>query len=324
MTNLFYPALAVYLVKKFPPLHPPTPSAHNAHQIPIQGQSGSLRRIRKEHPLSLLSTPVLDSFFPYPPPLLPRLSWSGWWGRDTGQWHDEGWNVVEVPSGYAEDGQDEIRVMRIGWADVGDVLDRDPEEADKTWLERDHILLSLVRDMVEGWDQDYPTSGTECVRELGSQPGPCYITGPKNPPEPARVISLSSLSTEPSDRTSSNGTTRPDTVSVELQSENNNLYHSVAAIFRMTPASSTAFKTFWTENLANLAKSLDGEVYVEANGLGGTAAFRSEHWLLSVRIGFEVLGVSLMQRSTIKLEKHHLCWIQKLHSPTLSLLSLPS
>ena len=290
MTNLFYPALAVYLQKIFPPLHPPSPPSHNTHRIPAQGKDGPSRRVQKEHPLSLLSTPVLDSFFPYPPPLVPRLTWAGWWGRDTGQNPQEGWRATRVAATEEEAGEggDELRIMRVGWADVGDVLDREVEAEHRAWAERDHVLLRLVRDMAEEWEVTHQVTGASCIRELvpasgesqnARQTGLCQIISPHPGPEYDHITSLAHLTTS-----AVNGTEALESVPIGWAPNAGNVYHSVAALFRVPRSSSMVFEDIWLEAMNGLTKEVEGEVFVEAQGSQGGAGDQTGKWLLSVSL----------------------------------------
>lgn len=291
MTNLFYPALAVYLQKRFPPLHPPSPPSYNIHRIPAQGQAGPSRRIQKEHPLSLLSTPVLDSFFPYPPPLLPRLTWAGWWGRDTGQ-HGDGWRASRAASLETEigEGGEDVKIMRVGWADVGDVLDHDVEAEHRAWAERDHILLHLVRDIAEQWETNHPLTRVSCVRELAPalsqgdkalSTGPCYVVVQHPGPDTDNITPLAYLST-PSDMAVADGSEALDSVPIGWAPNAGNVYHSVAALFRVPRSSSIAFEDSWMEAMDNLTMTVEGEVFIEAQVPQGGAGDQTGIWQLFV------------------------------------------
>ncbi|KAK8861558.1 hypothetical protein IAR55_002380 [Kwoniella newhampshirensis] len=292
MTNLFYPSLALYLQKRFPPLRPPSQPTHNSHRTPFYGQTGHSRRYQKEHPLSLLSTPILDSFFPYPPPLLPRLTWAGWWGRDTGQLDEEGWTVTRVPldekyeeshPGLEED--EEIQIMRIAWADVEDVLDRDVEAGERAWDERDHVLLRLVSEMAEDWEQQYPSSRQRCVRRLEatsaasnvSPTGPCYILSPTNTTQDAvSLVPLPSMSLP--DR---NSLLFSDQINTASFANAGNIYHSFAFLFRIPRNTTTDFENAWQNRLADVARTVKGEAFGEARGPRTGTDDQTGRWIVS-------------------------------------------
>jgi hypothetical protein len=285
MTNLFYPALSVYLQTKYPPLHPPSPPSYNTHRIPLSSSSSKISstgRYKTDHPLSLLSTPVLDSFFPYPPPLLPRLIWAGWWGRDTGQQaEDDGWNAVRFEGDYT--GNDEIKLMRVAWADVGDVLDGDPSEAERAWIQRDHLLLNLVRDTAEGWERQHSALHEGCIRQLqpesgSAEPtGPCYLLSPQSYPAESGVIPYDELGL------STNTTQDDDAVPVGWTANAGNFYHSIGVLFRIPKASAETFPARWAKSMSEMGKTLGGEVFVEAQGPRDGIGDQTGNWLLSVR-----------------------------------------
>lgn len=162
MTNLFYPSLAVYLQKRFPPPQP-----------------GPSRWELQEHPLTLFSTPLLDSVFPEIPPLIPRVADKAWW-------EDPEWSVSrpdEMPWL-----RDEVRVIRIAWTDPGNVLDGAEE-----WTERDWTLVDTFRQWTDGPILDLSTGS-----ELHS-PAPSALRGVAIPmrvvrgsvdPWPARLDDL--------------------------------------------------------------------------------------------------------------------------------------
>ena len=284
ITNLFYPALSIYLQKRFPPLHPPAPPAHNTHRIPAKDQAGPSRRTRKEHPLSLLSTPILDSFFPYPPPLLPRLTWTGWWGRDSGQ--VEEWTATRVSDGDVWDweGNEEIRVVRVGWADVGEVLDRDPtNEDERVWHERDHLLLHLVRDTAEGWEANHGSQGEGCVRELSSTSGrvtpsgPCYLLSPDSGISDPHINPLTAVSSNDS---------HTDLAMMSGFQPDQKMYHSIAALFRVPGNSSATFDSRWSDAMSDVAQKAGGEVFIEAMKPQLKAKEQTEVWRLTVSLPF--------------------------------------
>jgi hypothetical protein len=289
MTNLFYPALAVYLQKKFPPLHPPSPPSHNIHRLPLSSTAG---KVKKEHPLSLFSTPVLDSFFPYPPPLLPRLTWSGWWGRDTGQDGDE-WHLSNI--GGDPTGLDSIYLMRVAWADVGDVLDRESSEAEREWLERDHLLLSLAKETAESWEMEHSLHGEGCIRHLQPGPdiaeasGPCYLISPDGVPAES-VTPFTQLSS--SYYTAQDEDLKP----VGWPPDTENIYHSLAIPFRVPRGMQSGFMMRWAESMSKISSQLDGEVFTEAKGPKPKGGDLTNEYMLSVStMPGIVTGISLAE-----------------------------
>jgi hypothetical protein len=293
MTNLFYPSLALYLQKRSDALHSASPSS--SYRTPLQDQAGPSRRIRRDHPLSFLSAPLLDTFFPYPPPLLPRLQWYGWWDADTGddtRGDEAGWRASRVGAGEKVTGgdaraEDEVRLVRVGWADVGDVLDGQGDSWQE-WTERDDVVLSLVRDMVEQWEDDYPDSGERCVRRLlptnhdrhKGDTGPCYLLSPspipaKGDSERDNVLAFETLagkSLVQGGGMNTNGS----------MSDTGDIYRSVAALFRVPRASSVDFESRWSSSLTQLAGQISGEVFPEAHGPGQRGADQVDQWSLSV------------------------------------------
>jgi hypothetical protein len=254
--------------------------------------------VRKEHPLSLFSTPVLESFFPYPPPLLPRLTWAGWWGRDTGQVDELGWYLTR--DGNEETGDKEMRVMRIAWADVGDVLDRpaDGGPRARAWAERDQVLLRLMRDMAEGWEAEHPDSGERCVRRLVAPTnhdrqavpdGPCYLLSPSPPltgdldAEGIDILPLSDFF--PMNPAPQAVNSSQDGLPINWDPEAGNIYHSVATLFHVPrTASPAAFDDRWSSAIACLAKRVEGEVFVEPHGPAREGLSQTGQWQLSVSL----------------------------------------
>ncbi|EIW66542.1 hypothetical protein M231_02275 [Tremella mesenterica] len=265
MTHLFYPSLAVYLQKKFPPLRPPTPpSAHNVHRVLLSDQGAATRKASKEHPLSLLSTPILDSFFPYPPPLLPSLPPVHWWGDG-----HEDFSITRVmgPEAESRTGEDEVHILRVGWADVGEVLDGPAETRPPTWIERDEFLERSVRSFVEGWEEEHSGSGEGCVRRLTVESnsgenelsrGPCYFmsTGPR-----------------------ADDLTTP--LGLGIATVESSIYHSISTLFRVPHTSRTDFERRWTNHLSAIANASSGELFEEACSSGKPSSRHTDEWVLS-------------------------------------------
>lgn len=273
MTNLFYPALSIYLQKRFPPLHPPSAhtnrssdsSSHARHSMYPSSR-------RKEHPLSLLSTPVLDTFFPYPPPLLPPVEWHEWWGCDPGQ--GEAWHLVDHARPA---GEEEVRLMRVAWADVGVILDGDGWSGDMGWTERDFAVLDMVRATAESWEEGYRDTGEGCIRQLEGRDGVvdlsglCYVLADGDVPGPAA------------------GTTTTTGVlsgagNLTQLSDGDSPYKSVGVVFRVPRASAASFDDRWTEALELAARGLEAEIFPDAEPLGRLN--RRHLWHLSVSCSF--------------------------------------
>ncbi|ORX33700.1 sterol-sensing domain of SREBP cleavage-activation-domain-containing protein [Kockovaella imperatae] len=255
MTNLFYPALSIYLQQKFPPLHPPAPPSHNAHRY--SSSSGSKRRVTKEHPLSLLSTPWLDTFFPYPPPLLPRLTWESWWSPDPGQETTLGWSGSELKSQLEDD---EVKLLRVGWTDVGGILDHDETG---TWNEHDDVVLDLIRSTAEEWEATYSSEGESCVRKLERSSdglvrpsGPCVVVSPESKLEgPLAISKLVTGSPAPEGSPISRPQNWPPIAG--------KVYRSAGVLMRIPSASATDFEERWAKAMEEVASTVTGELFPE-------------------------------------------------------------
>ena len=179
--------------------------------------------------------------------------------------------------------------MRVGWADVGDVLDRNLEVAEnRAWTERDHVLLRLVRDMAEDWETAHFSTKASCIRELApasqgvaSPSGSCHIISPYPGPENDPMTPLGFLSSS-SDLSLANGTEALDIVPVGWAQNAGNVYHSVAALFRVPRSYSLAFEDSWLQAIGELTTDVNGEVFVEAQGPKGGIGDQTGKWLLSV------------------------------------------
>ena len=189
--------------------------------------------------------------------------------------------------------------MRVGWADVGDVLDRDVEAEERAWAERDHVLLRLVRDMAENWEANNPTTGATCIRELASSSaeddrvmpaGPCYMLSPTSWPETDHITALQQLST-PAELPFANGTEALDTVPIGWAPNAGNVYHTVATLFRVPRSNSMAFEARWLEEVTLMAEQVEGEVFMEAQGPSRGAGDQTGEWLLSVGILFPIVRI---------------------------------
>ncbi|WWC60282.1 uncharacterized protein I303_102851 [Kwoniella dejecticola CBS 10117] len=287
MTNLFYPSMVLWLQKRSPPSFPPAPPPHR-YKLPVQGEAGpsTYWQNRPDHPLSLLSTPVLESFFPYPPPLLPPLDWTGWWGSDTGDRGkgDHGWGLSRaLPEGAPnhESSEEEIRFVRLAWADVEDILDRDAGTSQRSWEGRDHTLLRLVSDIAEEWEQAHRSTGEGCVRQLQAHDGGhvtptgnCYIISPNQDLSDSGIsqISVSALDSasvfrsESTDYHTATGTSK---------------YRSFGTLFRVPNNSTASFHDRWQRALHGVAGKVEGEIFVEGRDPKNTYIDQTGQWHLS-------------------------------------------
>ena len=268
MTNLFYPALSIYLQKRFPTTQG---SSHRIHHSPL----GSSVQAENDQAIALLSAPVLDNFFPYPPPLLSRLSWTGWWHNDVPDSDDNGgWAASRVRAKSADKEEQDIVVLRVAWADVGDVLDSPDFEGHRPWTDRDDVMLDLVRRTAEGWDQTHRDTGASCVRHLqdrdsGAKPvGDCYILSPTEVEQATRLSTLSGIQAQEEFETAGTGTDR--------------IYHSIATIFRVPRLSRPKFETLWRAAMETVAAEFSAEVFVEARRPEIAKSLQTESWLISV------------------------------------------
>lgn len=271
MTNLFYPSLALYLPKRFPP---PSPRAvQDAHWPPLDNDVTSPYRTNVDHPLSFST---LGRLFPSAPPLLPRLTWAGWWGSGTREREDDGWTATRAIPGAKEIGEgqnDQVWVMRIGWADVEDVLDRHIEDGERKWEERDHHLLKLVQNVAENWERQIPSNRQRCVRQLksstsvrgdgvDSEPPPCYVLTPS----PDAFDSAIPISMSGFVHFDHGVSASPDSVPLGRSPNPDNIYHTFAALFHVPQNSTSAFEQRWQSAMSDVAKEVEGEVFVEAKG----------------------------------------------------------
>lgn len=262
MTNLFYPALTVYLQKRTDPLPSPAASAYRQHRSPP-------KKWKEGHdPMAVLTSPWLDSLFPYPPPLIPRLGWAGWWARDSESdlGIRSGWSGSAVkPKGRNPAWEEDVALMRIAWTDVGGVLDTVEEGKARVWMDRDQVVVDRVRLMAEEWQQRYPESGEHCIRHLsspsGGDSGSCYILAPDHIPQTtlltdlliddiyAHTLGLSNTSTG-------------------WGSDRKGIYRSVAVPFRIPKNGTDELVERWISAAEEVAdRAGGGETFIEAEAL---------------------------------------------------------
>lgn len=274
MTNLFYPSLVVWYQKRVP-VRPP---AGDYEAGPSRIRSGSGRGAGPGHthdvddPLSVFSTPLLDSFFPDPPALLPRLSPSGWWDLDDSDIMDteilptpaRRWNASAVEAGDYLPGpieDEEIRMVTIAWIDVESALAEeddwdDPDiERDRRTRQVEDDLVEYMRDTVESWEVDYQDSKERCVRALSSTTstssqgvvqadGPCYLLS-----RGRRRHSLTTPISEIGHRLPGSSSDRDE------------FYHSVSALFRLPRSTIKQFNGRWQAAVRNMTSQSGGSVF---------------------------------------------------------------
>lgn len=155
MTNLFYPSVTVWYQKRNPARGATSDTAH----------AGPSRLHGHDHPFSILSTPLLDSFFPDPPSPMPSYTPGSIWDSPG----ETGWNGTRIPkrSRRRREGEETL-YLRVGWTDVGRVMRHSTGQpaGHGEWGQKDDTLLDSIREMVERWEGDYPGSREHCVRAL--------------------------------------------------------------------------------------------------------------------------------------------------------------
>ena len=249
-----------------PYLNPPTSSNRAESQALHNDRPSQIRDVvQKENPLSLLRTPFLDSFFPYPPPLLPRLDWAGLWGTDIGLHGDWGGARARLMEGIYSEDDGQLVMKRIAWADVEDVLDR-PTGKSHPWRPMDDQIVSKVREMAESWE-DLHGYGEGCVRQLVSNDqgthltGPCAIVSPHL--ESSNTIPISQLSFV------MRALDRPPALELGFASPRaNKMYHSVAVFMRVPKSTADTWDDRWNEAMEAVAVELKAEIFLEPRRQG--------------------------------------------------------
>jgi len=248
MTNLFYPSVVVWYQKRNPttPIHD-----YQAGPSRIRNSFGN----EHDNPLSVLSTPLLDSIFPDSPALLPRLSPRGWWYDEGDDDEAPRWNITSVKNreyylGSIED--EEIRMVTIAWIDVEGALSWNVEEVED---EEDHTedtqaITEAIQQRVENWEKDHPGSRERCIRELRSG-----TSGDVKPEGGCYLFSSDQV----------DGITRPFH---EIASANTSdldppgIYRSVSALFRLPRSTSPEFSERWKATLGRISDEVGGKVFL--------------------------------------------------------------
>lgn len=127
--------------------------------------------------------------------------------------------------------------MRVAWADVGDVLDGEPEAAG--WAPRDDQIVAAVHTLAESY-------GDRCVRRLvnrnglAAPAGPCYLISSDQLPETLPINKLWDAS----------------------QEATQHLYRTIAVPFHAS-SNHSAFESEWSRRLADTMAPLGVEVFTE-------------------------------------------------------------
>ena len=267
MTNLFYPSVVVWYQKR-------APSSSIRDNLPgpstrIRNPAGHYGDQSHEGPLSVFSTPLLDSIFPDSPPLLPRIRSDGWWDPESASTDGPRWNATSVGAGDYHLGpieDEEVRMVTIAWIDVDSALSRSEDTLDEPRGDelQGKAMVGAIRRRVEKWEEDHPGSRERCVRQLRSgdskdlveADGPCYLFSPDM----------------------LDGTTPFLDVASGAEVESPGFYRSVSALFHVPRTSSTAFGERWKSTTDIISKEEGGLVYIPTNAQKDL----TEEWRLSV------------------------------------------
>jgi hypothetical protein len=243
MTNLFYPSLTLYLTKKHAP-----PDSSSSSASP------------KDGPLSLFSTPLLDSFFPYPPPLLPRLEVQRgrWWESSTAESsRDAQWIAHRLTSaqqrskskgkGKAVEGDlSSVVVLRVAWTTVDRVLDGDRPGPHSEHVVRDDDMARAVRDLADKWNlSSLATPGEACVRNWheDATQGQCVV----------------------------------------MPAVDDGLYRTISILLH-SPDTDATLARRWMKGLETTASQRGGEVFAESRDYRSKLSeYQAPIWSLSVR-----------------------------------------
>lgn len=285
MTNLFYPSLAIYLLKRNPPV---TTQAYHAQHFP-ENHIGPARASEKDpyHPLSLLDKPLRDTFFPYPATSIPRLAWAGWWAGGTDVLDagavENHWLASKVSRAQRLGGieDEEILMMRMSWGDVGQLTGGGREE---NWSERDAEIVAAYRRIAEDWDKQWPSEG--CLRDPRSSAaledmniGSCILV--------------------------SNGLALNGVLPIQdlgVSADNSTLYQvegqqrSIAALIRIPHQSKDIFLERWAKAVDHIASLVGAAATVEPQGWRGRVADRAGEFRLSVSLSTTLIGKLLSSR----------------------------
>jgi hypothetical protein len=273
MTNLFYPSVVVWYQKRTPTNLHSRDNIAGPSSTRIRGNpAGYYADQTHEGPLSVFSTPLLDSIFPDSPPLLPRIRPEGWWYSDIASIEGPRWNATSVGAGDYYLGpieDEEVRMVTIAWIDVDSALSRSEGAVDynQEVKEETRGMIKAIRQRVETWEEDHPGSREKCVRQLRPSDSndlaeaerPCYLFSAPNMDGTTSFPEIASNST-----------------SAEVGKAG--FYQSVSALFRVPRSGSTGFSERWKSTMDEITGEAGGKVYIHANAHKDV----SEEWRLSV------------------------------------------
>ena len=285
MTNLFYPSVVVWYQKR----NPTTPSHdYQAGPSRIRNNFGN----EHDNPLSVLSTPLLDTIFPDSPALLPRLSPSGWWYDNDDEGESPRWNTTSVKNGEYYLGpieDEEIRMVTIAWIDVDGALswNEDVIEDDEDHTEETKAITEAIQRRVENWEKDHPGSRERCVREMRTgtsgdvkAEGGCYLFSSD------QVDGI----TRPFQEIASSNTSNIDHLG---------FYRSVSALFRLPRSASVEFRERWKTTVGRISDEAGGRIFLGRKGRDVPEEFR-----LSVRHLYQLEGRKLIEKYTTNPTPH--------------------
>jgi hypothetical protein len=269
MTNLFYPSVVVWYQKRVPT----TTSRENQAGPSLIRNNLSGHEQSHDNPLSVLSTPLLDSIFPDSPALLPRLSPSGWWYSENGNDDNPRWNITRVKNGDYHLGpieDEEIRMVTIAWIDVDGALSwsEDMKEEDEDHTRETRTITETIQRRVENWEKDHPGSRERCVRELSpggsgtsSSDGGCYFFSSDKVDGISK--SFSEVASDPLSRSTI---------------DTRGIYRSVSALFRVPRTASTEFSQRWKAAVGRISDEAGGQVFTG----GKPKRVAPDEWRISV------------------------------------------
>jgi hypothetical protein len=243
MTNLFYPSFAMFLDRHFGAASTVAQPARAPSAATSNGPGTCGDAPAQCTPCWWVNGGLVETFYPHPPPLLPNVEWGPWWAAKSGAAAGDAQWVPAPVGGSCSDAS--VELMRVAWADVGDVLDADHHTA---WTPRDDQIVAAVRSLAEGWEGDSDAEAARCVRHLvdagagiARPEGLCYLLAPR---DAARIP----------------GST--DLADLWTRRDEQEMYRGIIVPFHK-PANHTAFERAWARRTAEALAPLGAEVFTE-------------------------------------------------------------